>query len=111
MVQAIDEYVRQGLAVPSLDLEASPEARRSLEQMKDQGYTYLPPLDPEWTARMMDYFENQPVYNPCNGAKWGDESMCNFRPCNQVAASLGIDMGVLSILLYTARYRRWSQRI
>ena len=61
-IQAIDEYIRHDLAVPPLDMETSPEARRSLEHMKDQGYTYLPPVDADTAAAMLAYFESQPVH-------------------------------------------------
>ena len=75
MVQAIDEYIQRDLGVPPWDLEASPEARESLVFMKDQGYTYLPPLDADTVATMSAHFESQPVH-PWAYAK--DDTECTL---------------------------------
>ena len=62
MVQAIDEYIHGPLGVPPSDLDDGPVVREALDYMRDTGRTFLPPLVPEWTARMKDYFENQLVH-------------------------------------------------
>ena len=76
MVRAIDEYIHGPLGVPPSDLDDGPVVRDALDHMRDTGHTYLPPVDPEWTARMMDYFESQPVH-PWAYAK--DATQCTLK--------------------------------
>ena len=63
MVQAIDEYIHGPLGVPPSDTDDGPVVRDALDHMRDTCRAFLPPLAPERTARMSDYFQSRPVHS------------------------------------------------
>ena len=59
--QAVDFYNREILKQPALDPPAGQEGARRLQEMQQNGFTYLTPLSHDKVQEMYAYLSDQPV--------------------------------------------------
>lgn len=62
MHQAIGEYVRQKLRVPSVAADPSPQVVKSAETFSKLGHVALPMISSKKISDMKNYFERMPLY-------------------------------------------------
>lgn len=68
MIRAIDAYVRDELKVGDPIAAVPPEAAPHVREMREQGFSFLPEIEPEKLSAMLDYLKTRPVYKEASGA-------------------------------------------
>ncbi|HEX9568860.1 MAG TPA: hypothetical protein VF987_04200 [Rhodospirillales bacterium] len=109
-VEAVDDYVRNTLRVPPLDGQQGAGTGAFVSEMKEKGYTTLPPIGRDTVAEMKSYLRPHKVwagdYEPteplCELDEARSENVANYPPDTVVACphlvDLATDPAVLAVV-------------